>query len=71
MGLLYLKNVATLNLDAEKCTGCKMCTQVCPHQVFAMNERKAYITNKDLCMECGACSKNCPAGAISVRSGVG
>jgi len=22
-------------------------------------------------MECGACEKNCPEGAISVRSGVG
>ena len=23
------------------------------------------------CMECGACAKNCPAGAISVEAGVG
>jgi ferredoxin len=23
------------------------------------------------CMECGACQRNCPAGAISVDAGVG
>jgi len=33
--------------------------------------KKARITDKDLCMECGACVKNCPAGAISVNAGVG
>ena len=71
MGLLYLKDVTTLSLDAGKCTGCEMCIQVCPHQVFMMNGRKAHIIDKDLCMECGACSMNCPAGAIEVRSGVG
>ena len=67
----YLKNVVTLKLDQQKCTGCKMCTIVCPHEVFVVKERKAIIQNKDYCMECGACEKNCPEGAISVRSGVG
>jgi NAD-dependent dihydropyrimidine dehydrogenase PreA subunit len=70
-GLLYLKNVVTLELDAEKCNGCRMCTVVCPHAVFAIKEKRAVIVKKDRCMECGACEKNCPEGAISVRSGVG
>ncbi len=70
-GLVYLKNVVTLELDAEKCTGCRMCLIVCPHEVFGIADRKAVILQRDLCMECGACEKNCPEGAISVRSGVG
>ena len=70
-GLVYLKNVVTLELDSLKCNGCKMCTIVCPHEVFAIKDKKAFIQNKDLCMECGACEKNCPEGAISVKSGVG
>jgi len=69
--LTYLKDVVTLELDQQKCNGCKMCITVCPHEVFEFREKKAFIKNKDQCMECGACEKNCPEGAISVRSGVG
>jgi len=67
----YLKNVATLALAAEKCTGCGRCTEVCPHGVFAIENGKAQIIDKDYCMECGACALNCPAEAITVRTGVG
>ncbi len=67
----YLKNVATLKLDAEKCKGCGMCVAVCPHGVLLMRDDKAVITDKDSCMECGACAKNCAFSAIEVRSGVG
>lgn len=70
-GLVYLRNVVTLQLDQQKCNGCKMCTIVCPHDVFVMENKKAVIQNKDFCMECGACEKNCPENAITVRSGVG
>jgi len=66
----YLRNVVTLRLDSDKCTGCGLCEIVCPHPVFEMNE-KAVIVDKDACMECGACALNCPPGAIEVKSGVG
>ncbi len=69
--LVYLKNVATLRQDENKCTGCGMCLDVCPHDVFQMNDKSVVIKKLDACMECGACSLNCPADAISVQSGVG
>jgi len=95
---VYLKNVVTLELDETKCTGCGMCLDVCPHDVFRMKGgvpctdispfaesadlsakagsvlrrgRHVIIQNRDACMECGACSRNCPASAIAVDSGVG
>ena len=71
MGLTYLKNVVTLMLNTEKCIGCQTCTQVCPHQVFRMENQRARVVNKEACMECGACAKNCPTEAIAVQSGVG
>ena len=67
----YLKNVATLSLVSEKCTGCGNCTKVCPHAVFHMDGGKAQIIKKDLCMECGACAVNCPTNAIEVNAGTG
>ena len=67
----YLKNVATLKLMVEKCTGCGLCQHVCPHAVFKIENKKAEIINLDSCMECGACMKNCAFGAIEVHPGVG
>jgi ferredoxin len=68
---VYLKNVVSLGFDPSKCNGCRMCVEVCPHQVFKMINKKAQIINRDKCMECGACALNCTAKAISVKSGVG
>lgn len=67
----YLKNVVTLKLKEEKCTGCGMCVNVCPHEVFLINNGKVKIIEKDRCMECGACAKNCPFSALEVKPGVG
>jgi len=67
----YIRNVATLELDQEKCTGCGLCTIVCPHAVLAIRDKKAQIMQRDACMECGACSTNCPFAAIRVQVGVG
>lgn len=67
----YLKNVATLELDAKKCVGCGICVNVCPHRVFELADGKARILDRDSCMECGACRKNCAFSAIRVSPGVG
>ena len=61
----------TLRYDPDLCTGCQMCTVVCPHAVFEMNGRAVLPARPTACMECGACQVNCPAGAITVDSGVG
>jgi NAD-dependent dihydropyrimidine dehydrogenase PreA subunit len=70
-GLVYLRGVTTLALDDGLCTGCGTCELVCPHAVFAMTNGFASIRDLDACMECGACSRNCETGAITVAAGVG
>jgi NAD-dependent dihydropyrimidine dehydrogenase PreA subunit len=69
--LHYIPNVTTLSLDQELCVGCGICLTVCPHEVFAFNEKKALIAEKDRCMECSACAVNCPTHAITVEKGEG
>lgn len=71
MSYKYLKNVSTLRLNSEKCIGCGMCANVCPHNVLFIEDKKSHIKDKDKCMECGACARNCPFSAITVESGVG
>ncbi len=67
----YLGDVVTLRYDPSGCAGCGVCVDVCPRGVFVLNGGKAELTDRDLCMECGACAKNCESSAISVRPGTG
>ncbi len=67
----YLLNTASIELSPERCAGCGRCLDVCPHDVFTLEGKKAVIRDKDRCMECGACVTNCAFGALSVNKGVG
>lgn len=69
--MLYLKGVASLTIDRDRCTGCGACLDVCPHAVIVLQDRRAFVLTRDACMECGACQRNCPFGAIDVQAGVG
>lgn len=71
MKMAYLRDVVTLQLDVEKCIGCGRCAEVCPHNVFVLDEGKSRIADRDACMECGACARNCPVDALWVKNGVG
>lgn len=64
-------NINTLQYDPELCINCGMCSVVCPHAVFAPDDRVAWLVCPEACMECGACQLNCPTGAIIMDSGVG
>lgn len=67
----YLSNVSTLRYSPDQCIGCGRCTEVCPHGVFKMGDKRAILTDRNLCMECGACARNCDFKAIRVNAGVG
>ena len=67
----YLLNTVSLEFFPEKCAGCGMCLEVCPHGVFALKNKKAVILDRDRCMECGACVNNCAFRALKVDKGVG
>ena len=69
--LKYLENVITLKLDTETCNGCGMCVNVCPHEVFDIEQRKAVVVDLNACIECGACAINCPVNAIKIQTGAG
>lgn len=70
-GLRYIEDAVTLQLDSSKCTGCRVCTQVCPRGVLAMDGAVVRLADRGACIECGACERNCAFGAITVDAGVG
>jgi NAD-dependent dihydropyrimidine dehydrogenase PreA subunit len=63
--------MTTLRFDPKLCIDCRMCIAVCPHSVFASNCCGVELVRPEACMECGACQRNCPTGAVTVESGVG
>ena len=67
----YLENEVTLQYDDSRCNGCARCTEVCPHAVWKMVDKRALLADRGACMECGACANNCEQQSITVRAGVG
>ncbi|MBT3378572.1 MAG: 4Fe-4S binding protein [Lentisphaerae bacterium] len=52
-------------IDAEKCTGCESCVDVCPVEAIAMADGKAVVS--DECIDCGQCVDECPVEAIEME----
>lgn len=50
----------------DKCTGCTICTKVCPFAALSMKEKKAVI-DYDKCTLCGACVDSCKFDAIELK----
>lgn len=51
------------SLDADKCTGCGLCSRICEFQAVAFMGQTPLLF-LELCHGCGGCSLACPAGAL-------
>ena len=67
-GLLALFNRVSflhLDLDADRCSGCGVCTASCPMGI------EPHLDHDDHnCIKCGACVEGCDLGALSLRYGL-
>ncbi len=53
-------------IDAGRCSGCRLCVDVCPTGALAQVDGKAVLVNPDLCTYCTACEDVCPDAAIAL-----
>ncbi len=70
MGLIGREQVSLepirAKVDAETCSGCRICNNLCPFNAISFLEEPGVSDiNQALCQGCGTCVAACPAGAIS------
>ena len=54
-------------VDPEKCEGCEECVDICPMEVFEMENGKSVPVNADACEGCESCVETCEPGAITLE----
>lgn len=62
-----MNHAAPITIDEDRCTGCGLCTAVCPSQTIALEEGKAKIVGSQ-CMACTHCMAACPTEAITISA---
>ncbi|MFZ5814364.1 MAG: 4Fe-4S dicluster domain-containing protein [Bacillota bacterium] len=68
MGAVRATRRFTVDVNAAYCKGCEICVQVCPKDVFVINDRqKAVAAHEDACSGCLSCEIYCPDFAIDVQ----
>lgn len=54
-----------IQIDQEKCNGCRACVDACHEGAIVMVGSKAQLMRDDYCDGLGDCLPNCPTGAIT------
>jgi NAD-dependent dihydropyrimidine dehydrogenase PreA subunit len=55
-----------VEVDADKCEACEECIEVCPVDVFEMEDDKSVPVNAEECLGCESCVEVCDTEAITV-----
>ena len=53
-------------VDPNKCEGCEECVDICPMEVFEMQDEKSVVVNPEDCEGCESCVEVCESGAITL-----
>ncbi|GET27827.1 hypothetical protein SD074_33090 [Prolixibacter sp. SD074] len=53
-------------IDPNKCTGCTLCSRICPVAAIEGERKKPHEIDPEKCIKCGACMEKCKFEAISV-----
>lgn len=56
-----------VTVDTDKCTGDGECVDICPVEVYELQEGKAVAVNAEECIGCQSCVGVCPSDALTVE----
>lgn len=56
-----------VTVDADKCVGDGECVDVCPVEVYELQDGKAVAVNEEECLGCESCVEVCETSAITVE----
>jgi NAD-dependent dihydropyrimidine dehydrogenase PreA subunit len=54
-------------VDQDKCEGCEECVEVCPVDVYEMQDGKSVPVNAEECLGCESCVEVCDQEAITIN----
>ena len=54
----------TFSIDPSKCTGCTLCTKVCPVECISGTKKHPHDIDASRCIKCGSCYDKCKFDAI-------
>ncbi|MCL1822692.1 MAG: 4Fe-4S binding protein [Oscillospiraceae bacterium] len=60
------KALLTYAIDAQKCTGCTLCSRKCPVNAISGAVKNPHVINNETCIKCGKCAETCKFNAINV-----
>ncbi len=56
-----------VEIDPEECIGCGECEEICPSDVFELQDEKAAPVNEMECLGCESCIVICEQNAITIK----
>jgi NADH-quinone oxidoreductase subunit F len=67
---LQCKALIRYQIDPTKCTGCTICSRVCPTKAIQGQLKNPHSIDQALCIQCGQCYESCKFQAIQIKTGV-
>ena len=55
-----------VKVDAEMCIGCGECVDICPEDVYELQDEKSVVVNPEDCAGCESCLEVCEQEAITL-----